>query len=163
MGAGKSTVGRALAQYLGWAFVDLDRSIAERCQMSIQRIFAERGEEWFRQQEHEALAAIPGRTDTVVAVGGGALERPDNRRLMRQRGITVWLDVPFSLILQRLDEGGRLQRPLFSDEEAAQKLFDERRPRYARADHVVQIRTELEPEAVALEIVNLIGNPTCAI
>lgn len=163
MGAGKSTVGRALGQRLGWAFVDLDTVVAERCQMSIPRIFAERGEEWFRQQEHEALAAVSVATDMVIAVGGGALERPDNRRLMRQRGITVWLDVPFSLILQRLGEGGLQARPLFSDEKAARRLFDERRPRYARADYVVQIRTELDPEAVAEDIVNLIGKQKCAI
>lgn len=131
--------------------------------MSIPQIFAERGQEWFRQQEHDALAAIPGRTNTVVAVGGGGLERPDNRRLMRQRGVTVWLDVPFSLILQRLDDGGRRIRPLFSDEAAAHQLFDERRLRYARADHVVQIRTEREPEAVADDILDLIGKQKCAI
>ncbi|MGB5175562.1 MAG: shikimate kinase [Thermoanaerobaculia bacterium] len=163
MGAGKSTVGRALGQRLGWVFLDLDASVAERCQMSIPQIFAERGQEWFRQQEHDALAAIPGRTNTVVAVGGGGLERPDNRRLMRQRGVTVWLDVPFSLILQRLDDGGRRIRPLFSDEAAAHQLFDERRLRYARADHVVQIRTEREPEAVADDILDLIGKQKCAI
>jgi shikimate kinase len=130
--------------------------------MSIPRIFAERGEEWFRQQEHEALAAIPARTNTVIAVGGGALGRPDNRRLMRQRGISVWLDVPFSLILQRLGDDGSWSRPLFSDAAAARQLFDERRPQYARAEHVVQIRTDLEPEAVALSIVDLIGTPLCA-
>jgi len=163
MGAGKSTVGRALGERLGWAFADLDSGVEERCRMSIPRIFAERGEDWFRQQEHEALAAIPGRIETVVAVGGGALERPDNRRLMRQRGITVWLDVPFSLILQRLGDGGRLRRPLFSDVEAARRLFDERHPQYARADHVVQIRAESEPEAVAMDILNLIGKHKCAI
>ena len=163
MGAGKSTVGRALAEHLEWTFVDLDASVESRCQMTISRIFAERGEEWFRQQEHDALAAIPGRQETVIAVGGGALERPDNRRLMRQKGVTVWLDVPFSLILHRLGEGDRLARPLFSDEEAARELFDERRSRYARSDHVVKIRTDSEPEAVAREIVERIGNQTCAI
>ena len=163
MGAGKSTVGQALGQRLGWVFVDLDASVVERCQMSISRIFAERGQEWFRQQEHEALAAIPSRRDTVVAVGGGALERPDNRRLMRRRGITVWLDVPFSLILQRLGDGGRQTRPLFSDEQAARRLFDERRSQYARAEYVVQVRAELEPQAVADDIFNLIGIQKCAI
>jgi shikimate kinase len=163
MGAGKSTVGRALAQRLGWAFVDLDSKIESRCRMPIPRIFTERGEEWFRQQEHEALEAIPGSADTVVAVGGGALQRPDNRRLMRRRGITVWLDVPFSLILQRLGDDGRLTRPLFTDQEAARALFEERRPQYARADRVIQIRAQRQPDDLARDIETLIGKPSCAI
>jgi shikimate kinase len=157
MGAGKSTVGRALGNRLRVSFVDLDSRIETRCQMSIPRIFAERGEEWFRQQEHEALASISGDGDTVIAVGGGALERPDNRRLMRQRGVTVWLDAPFSLILQRLGDGERVGRPLFSDEAAARALFDRRRSQYARADYVVRIRAESKPEALAEDILNLIG------
>jgi shikimate kinase len=163
MGVGKSTVGRILGDSLGWAFVDLDSSIETRCQMSIARIFAERGEAWFRQQEHEALAAIPGRSCTVVAVGGGALERPDNRRLMRQRGITVWLDAPFSLILQRLGDDERARRPLFLEEAAVRALFDKRRSYYARADYIVEIGAESEPGAVAREIANLTGTPNCAI
>jgi shikimate kinase len=157
MGAGKSTVGRALGDRLGVSFVDLDSRIETRCQMSIPRIFAERGEEWFRQQEHEALASIAGGRGTVIAVGGGALERPDNRRLMRQRGITVWLDAPFSLILQRLGDGERVRRPLFSNEMAARALFDKRRSQYARADYIVQIRAESKPEVVAADILSLIG------
>jgi shikimate kinase len=162
MGAGKSTVGRVLGKSLGWGFVDLDPLVEERCQMSIRRIFTERGEDWFRQQEHEALAAVPSQAETVVAVGGGALGRPDNRRLMRQRGVTVWLDTPFSLILQRLGDGERMARPLFVDEGAARALFDQRRPQYARADHVVQIQPDSEPEAVAKHIVNLIEKSICA-
>lgn len=157
MGAGKSTIGRALGKRLGVSFVDLDSRIETRCQMSIPRIFAERGEEWFRQQENEALASISGDGDTVIAVGGGALERPDNRRLMRQRGCTVWLDAPFSLILQRLGDGERVGRPLFSDEAAARALFEKRRSQYARADYVVQIRVESKPEVVAEDILKLIG------
>ena len=163
MGVGKSTVGRALGESLGWAFVDLDSSIESRCQMSIARIFAERGEEWFRQQEHEALAAVSSHSNTVVAVGGGALERPDNRRLMRQKGITVWLDAPFSLILQRLGDAERARRPMFSDEAAARALLDRRRPHYARADHVVEIDAESEPGTVARDILKLIGTSNCAI
>jgi shikimate kinase len=163
MGAGKSTVGRALTERLGWTFEDLDRAIESRCQMSIPRIFSERGEAWFRQQEHDALAAVPARVDTVVAVGGGALQRPDNRRLMRQRGTTVWLDVSFSLILQRLKASERSTRPLLADDQAARVLFEKRREVYARADHVVQIREERSPESVAREIQQLIGEPSCAI
>ena len=162
MGAGKSTVGRALSQRLGWAYVDLDAEIERRCRMSIPRIFAERGEEWFRQQEHEALALIPDRVETVVAVGGGALERPENRRLMRRRGTTVWLDAPFSLILQRLGDTARLGRPLFSDEEEARKLFERRRAQYARADYGVEITGDDEPGDVARNIEERLGNPSCA-
>ena len=162
MGAGKSTVGRVLGKSLDWNFLDLDPFVEERCQMSISRIFTERGEDWFRQQEHEALAAVPSQTETVVAVGGGALVRPDNRRLMRQRGVTVWLDAPFSLILQRLGDGERMARPLFSDEAAARALFDQRRSLYARADHAVQIRPDSEPEAVAKYILHLIEKSICA-
>ena len=163
MGAGKSTVGRALSRRLGWEYVDLDSEIENRCRMSIPRIFAERGEAWFRQQEHEALAALPERVDTVGAVGGGALERPDNRRLMRRRGVTVWLDTPFSLILQRLgDADRRPTRPLFTDDEAARRLFEKRRPMYARSDHVIAVAADDAPEDVARDIEDRIGSPSCA-
>ena len=163
MGAGKSAVGRALSQRLGWEYVDLDSEIENRCRMSIPRIFAERGGAWFRQQEHDALASIPERVETVVAVGGGAMERPENRRLMQRRGVTVWLDTPFSLILQRLgDTDRRPARPLFTDEEAARRLFEKRRPLYARSDHVIQIAADDGPEDVARVIEDRIGSPSCA-
>src|SRR5688572_31925633 len=96
MGSGKSTIGRMLAEEIGWRFADLDDDIEFQQRKSISTIFSTAGEEEFRRIEHEAIAkrvrSVRCGTPTVLALGGGAFTRADNVELLTENGITVWID-----------------------------------------------------------------------
>lgn len=136
MGSGKSTVGKALADRLGWMFVDLDEDIVKQENCPIATIFDERGEPEFRRIEREALKKrvrqISMGRPTIMALGGGTFTEADNVDLLVQHGITVWLDCPFELIRQRIAETE--VRPLARDPEKFRALYDSRREAYAKAD-----------------------------
>ncbi|HEX8186305.1 MAG TPA: shikimate kinase, partial [Blastocatellia bacterium] len=102
MGAGKTTVGRALAQQLNYGFSDLDELIEERAGISIERIFSESGEAEFRRLETEAIQGCREYRRTVIALGGGAYVSDRNRDLIREIGRTVWLDCPLDICLARI-------------------------------------------------------------
>ncbi len=100
MGSGKTTVGRTLARALGREFVDLDRTVVKRAGRQIPEIFAENGEDYFRDLEHHALLdALRGRPRSVVACGGGVVVRPENRALLREVA-TVFLQRGYASSLQ---------------------------------------------------------------
>src|SRR5664279_3042149 len=104
MGSGKTATGSALAELLGWEFVDLDNEIEREQQVPIRRLFWERGERAFRVIEHDALRACLVRTlrPTVVALGGGAFIQPDNIELLRASAVrTVFLETPVEEMLTR--------------------------------------------------------------
>ncbi|MBI4908052.1 MAG: shikimate kinase [Acidobacteria bacterium] len=135
MASGKSTIGKQLADTLGWDFVDLDNDIEAREQTRISVIFDTRGEAEFRRIEHETLLArvrnIESGHPTVIALGGGAFVQERNRELLHNNGITIWLDTPFASIEQRVRENQ--DRPLARDPKAFRELFDMRREQYTKA------------------------------
>jgi shikimate kinase len=141
MGTGKSTVGRLLADNLGWDFVDLDAEIEAREQTTIGQIFEMRGEAEFRRIETDMIRfwvrAIERGSPTVIALGGGAFVQPGNLDLMENHGISLWLDCSFEVIQQRIAEDA-VDRPLARDPEKFRKLFETRRAGYARADFRVE-------------------------
>ena len=106
MGSGKSTVGRALADELGWGFADLDEDIEKREGMSISQIFDTRGEAEFRRGETAALRervrSIERGRPCVIALGGGAFLSEENFEIVSNNGVSVWLDCPFSTVERRL-------------------------------------------------------------
>jgi shikimate kinase/3-dehydroquinate synthase len=131
MGAGKSTVGREVAERLGRAFVDLDREIEREAGRSVPQIFGERGETAFRMLETEAVrAALRKAQPAVVALGGGAVTSDATRKLLRERAVTVHLEVEVEDAWSRA--GGR-NRPLAQDESRFRALFAERDPMYREA------------------------------
>lgn len=133
MGAGKSSVARALARRLDWRAVDIDDLIEQREHSSVSTIFARHGEPYFRAVEHSVLLdQVPSR-HLVVATGGGTFVAPQNRMVINQDGVSVWLDVPFEKVIARVPVDGR--RPLASDRTEFERLYVGRRAAYAQAHH----------------------------
>jgi shikimate kinase/3-dehydroquinate synthase len=131
MGAGKTTVGRALARRLRRPFVDLDREIEHVATARIAEIFRQEGEAAFRVREAAAARIALSRTDNpVIALGGGSLGDPGTRALLRERALVAWLDVDAATSWARAADPGR---PLAADRVSFERLFAERRAAYGEA------------------------------
>lgn len=137
MGAGKTTVGRALAALLGYEFLDTDAAVEASEGRSVEELFRERGEGYFREREWEVLAATAARTRLVVATGGGLFLAPMHRSFIRRHGASVWLDLPVEEVWARCHQ--KPGRPLFTTFEELTALLEARRPRYALSDLQIQV------------------------
>ena len=135
MGAGKTTVGRLLADELGWRFVDLDDQVVSGAGKPVAAIFAEDGEPAFRAAERAAAEAIRGETDVVIAAGGGSTVDPATRAALTKGALTVWLRCARDALLARIPSDG--SRPLAANRERIAALLSEREPIYRLADLVV--------------------------
>jgi len=155
MGAGKTTVARALARLLEDSFVSLDQLIAEREGRAPSQLILEEGEAYFRDAETRALRlALEAHPARVIDTGGGAWTLPRNRALAaRYDCLTVWLDAPFELCWQRIthDPAGAA-RPLARDRALAARLYEERRAAYQLAALRVRVKPASNPEELAAEI-----------
>jgi shikimate kinase len=131
MGAGKSSVARALGHRLGWRAEDIDERIEARERRTVAAIFAQQGEPQFRQFERQILSELLPQRNIVVATGGGTFVEADNRALMLADGAVAWLDVPLLELLDRVPADGR--RPLAADRAQMEQLFFRRQLAYAQA------------------------------
>jgi shikimate kinase len=166
MGAGKSSVGRALGEHLNWLFEDLDDRIERREGRKIVEIFEISGEPHFRQAEKAALQQVleeiygSAGQAKIVALGGGAFVQQGNAALLGAAGVpTVFLDAPAEELWQRCrgqaDESG-LERPLLSDFEPFKELYRARRKHYSKA--LLKIETGgREVKVIAAEIAKKLG------
>ena len=155
MGCGKTTVGRLVAERLGWQFVDADDDIEAAAGITISAIFETRGEREFRRAEAEAIRrrvqAVGRGVATVLALGGGAFIEQANFELLCGNGVSVWLDCPLEVLRARV--AAETHRPLARDPEKFAALHEARRASYARADF--RIPADADPPAVAEAILAL--------
>lgn len=141
MGAGKSTIGRRLAQKLGLAFVDADAEIEQAAGKAVQDIFRDHGETYFRDGERRVIARLLESGPQVLATGGGAFMNQETRNNIARLGIAVWLKADMSLLMKRVRR--RDNRPLLKaedPEEVMRNLMDERYPVYSQANIIVESR-----------------------
>ena len=158
MGAGKSSVGQALARYLKWAFEDLDRRIEAREGRAIEQIFQQSGEASFREAEHAALRELLAepRTQRVVALGGGAFAQAPNALLIKQAGgRVVFLDAPVDELFRRCRQENA-ERPLLRSREQFRQLYESRRPSYAQAEHQIET-SDKDVDTIAAEVARRLG------
>lgn len=135
MGAGKTTVARALARRLDWRAVDVDEMIEQRERQTVSAIFAKHGEPYFRAAERGVLMDQVASRHLVVATGGGTFVDPQNRAVINGDGATVWLDVPLERLIARVPVDGR--RPLAADRSEFERLYTARRLAYEEAHYRV--------------------------
>lgn len=157
MGAGKSAIGRRLAERLGLPFADVDEDIEAATGASIPVIFDCEGEAGFRARERSTLAARLAGEALVLATGGGAVLDPDNRRLLRERGYVVWLRSRVETQLERLGRCSNrplLQRP--DREQVLRGLAAEREPLYREVADLAFDTDGLAPGAAAGELAALV-------
>ncbi|QFK72175.1 shikimate kinase [Pradoshia sp. D12] len=140
MGAGKTTVGRALAEKMQCPFYDSDQTVVERTGRSIPQLFDEVGEDGFRDLEQQALQSLPIE-NCIIATGGGIILREDNRKYMKGKGTVIWLHANPTEIIKRLETDS--SRPLLSGnkEEQIVQLYQKRVDLYKLAADL-QIHTD---------------------
>jgi shikimate kinase len=141
MGAGKTSVGRRLAEKLNIPFIDADHEITLAAGKSIPEIFADHGEDYFREGERRVIARLLENGAQVLATGGGAYMNSYTRDRVRGRGISIWLKADLELLLKRVAK--RSDRPLLKQDDPAsvmKKLMDLRYPVYGLADIIVESR-----------------------
>ena len=159
MGAGKSSVGRRLASRLGLTFVDADTEIEAAAGMSIADIFAAHGEAYFRSGEARVIARLLEGGPQVMATGGGAIMSPGTRALIHAKGVSIWLDAEYDVLLRRVTR--RSDRPMLKTvypAETLRRLLDERRPVYAQADLTIRSRDAPHDTIVSEAIAALAGH-----
>ncbi|MEM8731832.1 MAG: shikimate kinase [Pseudomonadota bacterium] len=150
MGAGKTAVGKALAQKLGVPFVDSDVAIVEAANMSIPEIFARDGEAFFRRKESQVIARLLSEKSGILSTGGGAFLSEDNRKMISEHGVSVWLNADLETLWTRVRH--KDTRPLLrtADPRGTLKgLYEARVPVYALADLTVMSNPQTSVDGMA--------------
>lgn len=158
-GCGKTTVGLALAQALGYAFRDTDHHLQQSTQRSVAEIVSSEGWEGFRQRESESLVAVSS-PSTVIATGGGMVLAERNRHLMRERGQVLYLNAGAGVLAARLEAYPQdAQRPTLTGRPIAEEMVEVLAARdalYQQAAHHI-INATLAPDAVVQQILDVLA------
>jgi shikimate kinase len=161
-GSGKTTVAAVLAEQLAWSWIDADAELERRAARTIKQIFAEQGELAFRDLESAVLQDLAAHQNHVLALGGGIVLRPENRRLLKDRGKTVWLQASPEALLNRIDNDVTTadRRPNLTGQGGLAEirtLLAERTPLYAEcADLAIDAETK-SPAEIARQIIVELG------
>lgn len=159
MGSGKTTVGKQLARRLEMNFADLDQEIQARCGVEVAVIFEIEGEEGFRKRESDLLDELTRRDRIVLATGGGSVLLDGNRRMLRERGLVVFLETSVDQQLRRLERDK--QRPLLQAPDRRRRLDElahRRNPVYRDTAHLVVRSADIRPPAMAARVEKAIRN-----
>ena len=161
MGAGKSTIGRTLAQMLGMKFIDSDHAIEEKSGANIEWIFDVEGEEGFRKFEEKILQELTQMQGVVLSTGGGSVLSKNNRNILSARGIVVYLETSIEKQLERTQKDKK--RPLLQNNaednyEILKNLAQIREPLYQEIADITYVNIDKPVKMVAKEIIELIEN-----
>ena len=157
MGAGKTAVGRGLAQLLGVSFLDSDHEIEIAANMTVPEIFERDGEPFFRARETEVINRLLGGEPCVLSTGGGAFLAELNRQAISEMGVSLWLDADIDLLWNRVKH--RDTRPLLRTEDpraTLESLYQARVPSYAKADLRVPCSPPVSIEDMALRVTKVL-------
>jgi shikimate kinase len=163
-GTGKSTVARLVANRLGWTWIDADAYLEKLAGLTIHEIFAREGEAGFRAREAAVIAELTARHQLVIATGGGAVLRAENRQAIRACGFTVWLVASPAIIAQRIaaDPTSASRRPALTGSDPLteiRQLLDQREPLYRRCADLVVDTERQSPDQIAQLIVQAAAAP----
>lgn len=155
---GKTTLGRLIAKYINWSFVDMDEMLTERLGMSIASWVSMKGWESFRRSESELLKELSGRERIVVSTGGGVVEDPENRELLRKSFFVLWLRACPKNICRRLKQDlvSIDQRPSLTGAgilEEVETVLKRREPLYSSVAHLIIKTDEDGPEELAKHVI----------
>jgi shikimate kinase len=162
MGSGKSSIGRRVAVAMDLPFVDADAEIEAAAGMTIEEIFRDHGEPYFREGEERVIRRILQKGPQIVSTGGGAVISAQTRAAIAQSGVSIWLDAPVDLLLQRVSR--RDNRPLLKTDDpraVLERLLSERGMYYAEADLRYESR-DAPHETVVEEILALLSSHLAA-
>jgi shikimate kinase len=155
-GSGKSTVARVLAELLGWSWLDADAELERRIGRSIRTLFAEEGEEGFRNREADLIRELVLLSRHVIATGGGVILRPASRELLRSAGRVVWLNADAETLWGRMqgDSSTAERRPVLTvgGRAEVEHILELREPLYRACAHQVLWTAGREPLELAREI-----------
>lgn len=154
MGSGKTSIGRIVAQRLGFQFVDTDAVIVERAGMQVAEIFERHGEAWFREQETATLRSLSILNRAVISTGGGVVTREENHALLRELGFVVWLTASEDVIFERVSRNTK--RPLLQTPDpraTVHELLEKRRGLYEAVAQFTLDTTTLAHENTASTLI----------
>ena len=155
MGVGKSTVGKNLAQKLSYNFVDIDRTIESREGSTINLIFKNKSESYFRKLENKISLEKLKKKNTVISLGGGAFLNKSIRRVVKNTSVSFWLDIDVAELIKRLKKTKK--RPLLYNKnlnDTVNKIYLERKKTYSEADYRIKCNF-LDPEEIVEKILKL--------
>ena len=152
MGCGKSTIGKLLASYTGYSFVDIDELIVQQERISISQIFEQKGEDYFRSVEAKLLEKVLCKDNQVISTGGGIVKLENNIKILKEKSKVFYLNAPLDVLFDRVKED--TNRPLLQTQNIKLKietLLSERSSFYERAHHIID--ADNMPEYVVTQII----------
>ena len=155
MGVGKSTIGKNLAKKLNYSFIDVDKIIEEKEGLSINSIFKNKSESYFRKIENDVTLSELRKTNSVISLGGGAFLNKTIRKTAKKFSVSFWLDVPTFELTKRLRKGK--QRPLLLKRNIAEtikKIYFDRKKIYNEADYRIKCNS-LKAREIVDKILNI--------